>query len=269
MRGYDRTYDVDVRRAKAVVIGIALAASLAVPLATGPAASRAGLPPPVPPFRVMRSTTRPVEGRVFTAVLVTHSLDSWKLTCSTFFGGHSIVPHSQDFRHAGYGSDTRSCSFYVPRNTAGKALEVRVHGRDSGGDVYFNPGWRIVSRPASVTAAAAVAKQTIRRAGSRSGKFHFRIESSNTRPVEGRAFTAVLATHLDVLDSSWTFSCSVSFRGRSIVPHVQEFAPKARSCTVYVPRGTAGSGLRYAVTARDSSGNSRHTTGSWRIVSQG
>jgi hypothetical protein len=176
--------------------------------------------------------------------------------------------------YARLGADTRSCSFYVPRRTAGKALEVRVHATDArGNSSYFNPGWRIVSRAASL-AAAVVTKKATSRAGPPPGKFHFRIEGSRTLPVAGRAFTAVLVTHLLETGGPWTLTCSASLRGHSIVPHVQEFGDTVsttdtRSCSFYVPRGTARKNLAFTVNATDASGNSRHTTGGWRIVTQG
>jgi hypothetical protein len=263
-----------VRRTKVAVLGIALAASLGVALVIRTAASRAGPPPPPPPFRIERSGTLPVEGRVFTAVLVAHSLDPWRLTCSTYFRGPSIVPHGQEFVYARLGTDTRSCSFFVPRRTAGKALEVSVHATDaSGNSSYFNPGWRIISHAAGL-AAAVVTRTPASQAEPPPGRFHFQIVGSRTPPVAGRAFTAVLVTHLLETGGPWTLTCSASLRGRSIVPNVQEFGDTVsttdtRSCSFYVPRGTAGKGLTFTVDATDPSGNSRHATGGWRIVSHG
>ena len=274
MSGKDRVYDVHMARTKLVVIGFAAAASVAAAVVIRTAASLAGPPPPPPPFRLERSGTLPVAGRVFTAVLVTHSLDPWKLTCSTYFRGPSISPHSQEFVYARLGTDTRSCSFYVPQRTAGKALEVSVHARDaSGNSSYFNPGWRVVSRTGSLGAAAGIGKAASR-AGPSPGRFHFRLAVSRTPPVAGRALTAVLVTHLLETGGPWTLSCSASLRGHSIVPQVQEFGDTVsttdtRSCSFYVPRGAAGKDLAYTVNAMDASGNSRHATGGWRIVSHG
>lgn len=263
-----------VARTKLVVIGFAAAASVASSAVIRTAVSLAGPPPPRPPFWIERSGTPPVEGRVFTAVLVSHSLDPWRLTCSTFFRGPSISPHGQEFVYTKLGTDTRSCTFYVPRRTAGKALEVSVHATDaSGNSSYFNPGWRIVSGSGSLSAAAGIRKAASRASPS-PGRFHFRLAASRTPPVAGRALTAVLVTHLLDTGGPWTFSCSASLRGHSIVPQVQEFGDTVsttdtRSCSFYVPRGTAGKGLVYTVSATDPSGNSRHATGGWRIVSHG
>ena len=208
---------------------------------------------------------------MFTAVLGTHSLDPWRLSCSTAFGGRSIVPHGQEFVHVRPGADTRSCSFYVPRRTAGRAIEVRVHATDSSGNSsYFNPGWRIVSRAPSL-AATVVTGKAASGAGQPPKKFHFRVEGSRTLPAAGRAFTAVLVTHVLDTGGPWRLSCSASIRGRSIGTQVQEFGDTVsttdtRSCSFYVPRGTAGKSVSFTVNATDPSGNSRHATGGWRIV---
>lgn len=255
------------------VLACVVAASVAVSVAIRTAVSRAGPPPPPPPFGFDRSRTLPVAGRAFTAVVVAHSLGPWRLACSAHVMGHSIRAHTQEFPNAWSKVDVRSCSFSVPRRTAGKAVGVTVNATDSSGhSSQVAYGWRI-GGPAS-RAAAAVSRTPASPALRPPGWFHFRIVGSRTPPVAGHAFTAVLVTHSLLTGGPWTLTCSVSLRRHSIVPHVQEFGDTVstrdtRSCTFDVPRGTAGKLLAFTVNATDPSGNSRHTTGGWRIVSRG
>lgn len=237
-----------------------MAAAGAVKTAT----SQAGPPPPPPPFSSVSSDTPPVAGRAFTAFLVGHlptSGGSWKLSCSASLRGHSIFAHGQGFGlnpWAGY--DTRSCGLRVPRRTGGSVLVVTVNALDQHGHTYGKTRRLRIFSHATMTPVPLGAPQP---------DVIYDTLFSQTRPVTGRAFTAVFVQQ--ETGGPWALRCSISLGGRSILAHRQEFGfpnsvPDIRTCEFQVPRSTTGKLLHVTVDATTPDGQAVHATRAWQIL---
>jgi hypothetical protein len=221
--------------------------------------SRAGPPPPIIYYSRF-SLTPPTAGRAFTAILVGHRDVPWRFSCSVSLRGHSIAGHRQEFGSptgsAFPAFDWRLCDFDVPPGTAGNALGVKVNASDRNGNTFHAAQhWSIVRHaimkpvPLGPYPPASFAE-------------HF----SETRPVAGRAFTAVIVELTDGGD--WRLRCSASLRGHSIVTHRQEFdaLPDFRSCGFSVPQRSAGKMLAVTVDIAAPNEQPLQAKRVWRIV---
>lgn len=127
---------------------------------------------------------------------------------------------------------------------------------------------------AGMATALAVALNTATSHADAPPPIYFGWSISATPPVAGRAFTPILVEHVSG-GASWTFSCSVSVHGQPIAARLQHFHERRttvwnrRSCSVYVPRRTAGSTLGVTVTASDSDGHTFAHSRGWRVRSSG
>jgi hypothetical protein len=153
----------------------------------------------------------------------------------------------------------RSCTFHVPPRTAGSVLGITIDGSDSNGNTFsFGRSLRIFGH-ASMTAVSAGPPQP---------DVIYDKFLSRTPPVAGRAFTAAVVQQ--ETGGPWTFRCSSSLRGHSIVAHRQEFGypdsvPDIRTCAFQVPRQTAGKLLDVTVDATTPDGQAIHVSRTWRI----
>lgn len=225
------------------------------------ATSRAGPPPPL--FYYSRfSLTPPTAGRAFTAILVGHPNDvAWSLSCSVSLRGHLIAAHRQDFgRQTGSaaptGFDWRTCGFRVPPGTAGDALTVAVNGSDSNGHTFGGAQhWTIVKHAIMKPVPLGPYPPA-----------SFADFFSETSPIAGRAFTAVVVELTD--GGAWRLRCSATLRGHSIVAHRQEFnaLPDFRTCGFDLPRGSTGKSLTVTADVTAPDGQSLHVNRGWRIV---
>jgi hypothetical protein len=243
-----------------LAVGVAAVVVAIVGLANS-ATSQAGPPPPI--FYYPRfSLTPPTAGRAFTAILIGHKSDvPWTLSCAVSLRGHAITAHRQDFGgnqsdSAFPGFDWRSCDLNVPPRMAGNALTLTVNASDSNGHTYHAARrWRIVRHaimkpaPLGPYPPASFAE-------------HF----SDTRPVAGRAFTAIIVDLSDGGD--WRLRCSASLRSHSIVTHRQEFGwlPDFRTCGFTVPQRSAAKMLAVTVDITAPNAQQLHITHAWRIV---
>ena len=241
-----------------LAVGVA-ALVVAIVGAVNSATSHAGPPPPLiyyPRF----SLTPPTAGRAFTTILIGHPSDvPWTLSCSVSLRGHSIAAHRQDFGYQTGSSpafDWRSCGFHVPTGTAGSQLGVKVNASDANGhNFHAAQSWSIVRH--------AVMKPVPLGPYPPASFAEF---FSETPPVAGRAFTAVIVELTDGGD--WTLRCSASLAGHAIVRHRQEFdaLPDFRTCGFQVPRRSAGKMVAVTVEITPENGQALHAKQSWRIV---
>ena len=156
--------------------------------------------------------------------------------------------------------DTRSCDLQVPRRTGGSVLAVTINASDRDGDTYYIRRRLRIFSHASMTPVPLGAPQP---------DVIYDTLFSQTRPVAGRAFTAVFVQQ--ETGGPWTLRCSVSLSSRSIVAHRQEFGepdsiPDIRTCGFQVPRRTSGKRLDITVDAATPDGQTIHATRSWRIL---
>jgi hypothetical protein len=148
----------------------------------------------------------------------------------------------------------------VPRRTGGYVLVVTINASDPDGYTYYIRRRLRIFSHASMTPVPLGAPQP---------DVIYDTLFSKTRPVAGRAFTAVFVQQ--ETGGPWTLRCSVSLGSRSIVAHRQEFGepgsiPDIRTCGFQVPRRTGWKLLEVTVDAATPDGQTIHATRSWRIL---
>lgn len=115
----------------------ALSLSVAVSAAALAAATTsAGAPEPVLVFVAHASTSRPIAGHPFTAAVAVarfvQNREPWTLVCRVQLRGYTINPHVQKFGLPRQLYDSRSCSFVVPRGSAGRLLHLTYFAMSQG-----------------------------------------------------------------------------------------------------------------------------------------
>lgn len=227
-------------------------------------ASWAGPPPPPPPFSPFwTSATPPVAGRTFTWLLLGHRPASaaWKFSCSATVRDHAVPTQRQEFGVNPWDYvDMRSCALHVPPRTGGSVLTVTINASDRNGNTFQIARRLRIFRHASMTAVSAGPPQP--------GVIYDTF-LSQTRPIAGRAFNAVVVQN--EIGGPWTFKCPAFLHRHPIVVHRQEFGdsysvPDIRTCGFQVPRRKAGQLLSVTTDGTTPDGQAFRATRTWRIV---